>query len=107
MRAVEIMKKAIKDSNLNGFTWKADRGGLHWEYGVTFKLRIEDSPMDGDKSKQITFIDECAGVYVTVFVIGEEKDKWLCDSYHDFTETIEEGIYWAARKMIAKANNLY
>ena len=104
MKAVEMMKKAINDSELNGLKWKADKTGLHWEYcDITFEFYDEVLP---DGSRQVSFKDNDAGTSVIVFIVPEHQ-KWLVDGYHDFELDVDEAIYWAARKMISKANYLY
>lgn len=103
MKAVEMMKKAIKDSELNGYKWTANKNGLTWSYGVQFDIEITDEETG---NKMVRFEDKNSGCEVVTFTVTEE-DAWLVDSYHDFNTTIDEAIYWAARKMIKKANNLY
>lgn len=104
MKAVEMMRKAIKDSELNGWKWTADKTGLHWEYlDSTFEFFDETMP---DESRQVRFKDNDTGVTSLVFVVPESQ-RWLVDGYHDFETDINEAIYWAARKMISKANYLY
>lgn len=102
MKTVQIMKKAIKDSDLKGYKWTADRKGLHWSYGVDFKFSTDN--ICGDK--EYKFEDENSGVHACVYVV-KENDYWLCDEYNDFVKTAEEAVYWAARKIIVKANSLY
>lgn len=107
MKAVVMMKKAINDSNLNGYRWTADKNGLHWEYcNTNFDLTIEKDEIGSDIVK---FEDKQTGESVCTFPVNEE-DAWLCDgpyADHDFLRTFDEAIYWAARKMIAKANYCY
>ena len=112
MKKVEIMKQAIKDAanneNMNGWKWEAKRDGLHWEYLETvFHMTIETKTEDiGTCTHCVSFEDKQTGERVYVLVVSD-SEKWLCDSYHDFVTSIEDAIYWAARKMIKKANYIY
>lgn len=99
MKIVQIMQRAIKDSELHGYKWTAHKEGLQWEYGDNFLLTYN--------KEMVQFESPTTGVYVYVGIVSKEKDIWLCDKYHDFVKTQEEAIYWATRKMIAKANYLY
>lgn len=101
MKAVEMMKRAIKDSDLNGYKWTADKRGLHWSYGVDFTFRIMVSG-----TTVVKFEDENSGIYTAVCVVPE-SDAWLVDSYHDFDTDIDLAIYHAACKAIATANHMY
>lgn len=104
MKAVEMMKKAIRDSELCGYKWTADKNGLHWEYcNVNFDLTIKKDELGSD---MVEFEDKHTGESVCTFPVSEEL-AWLCDDCHDFARTFDEAIYWAARKMIKKANYCY
>ena len=104
MKTIQIMEKAINDSDLNGYKWTANKNGLHWSYGVDFTLTIETDCF----GETVVYIgDKNTDVYICVSVVNREKDDWLCDEYHDFVKTREDAIYWATRKIIAKANRLY
>lgn len=103
MKKVEMMKKAIAASKNPAWKWTADANGLHWSYGVDFTLTIEPEPAE-EGSYKVKFEDERAGVRVVVFTT---KDDFLYDGYHDFVATVDEAIYWAAVKIIHKAEYLY
>ena len=103
MKAVAMMKRAIKDSDLNGYKWTADKSGLHWEYCETSFTLIVDSE---DGIQMVTFKDLVTGESVHTFVVPEE-DEWLCGSDHYHHRNVDDAIYWAARKMISKANYVY
>ena len=103
MRAVAMMRQAIKDSNLNGLKWTADKEGLHWEYlDITFALKVETEESGYTCAKFTDGIEKS-----TVFVLKPDEPDFLVDSYHDFVRTVDQAIYWAARHMISKANYLY
>lgn len=103
MKAIAMMKKAIKDSELNGHKWTADKNGLHWSYlDTVFTLSIYP---EGD-SKIVKFKDENTDEQRYTVLVPQE-DAWLVDSYHDFATDIDEAIYWAARKIIKRANYVY
>ena len=102
-KAVEMMKKAIKDSELNGYKWTADKTGLHWNYGADFGIKITK---DEAGVPMVKFEDDNTGESVSTFIIPE-TDAWLMDDTHYFLLTVDEAIYWAARKMISKANYMY
>lgn len=105
MKAVEMMKKAINDSDLKGWKWSASKNGFKWEY-CNIEFRFEREP-NKNKSDAVRFIDTNEyGEKVSVFIVSEE-DAWLCDEYHDFETDVDKAIYWAARKMISTANELY
>lgn len=105
MKAVEMMKKAIRDSKVNEgcWKWKATKAGLDWEY---CDIRFNFSIFDELENKVVKFEDPVSDVSAVVIVATEEQ-AWLCNGYHDFVKTVDEAIYWAARKMIASANSLY
>lgn len=103
MKVVELMKKAINDSELNGYKWTADKKGLHWNYGVDFELTIETDCF----GKKVVYLNDGAGCCICVSVVSRDKDAWMCDSSHDFVKTEDDAVYWATRKMIAKANREY
>lgn len=99
MKAVAMMKKAIKDSELNGYKWTADKKGLHWEYcNVNFTITIDEEP------GMVKFEDENTGVYATSF---KEDDEQMRNLIPEFCETYDEAIYTAAKMIIRKANNRY
>lgn len=103
MKAVAMMRQAIKDSDLKGLKWTADKDGLHWEYlDITFALTVERKE---EGSLRATFTDGFEESIV--FVLEPNEPDWLADSYHDFVRTVDQAIYWAARHMISKANYLY
>lgn len=101
MKAVAMMKKAIKDSDLKGYKWSADKKGLHWSYGIDFDFMIGN-----DGGDFVGFVDPAADIDVMVFIVPA-SDGWLIDISHDFVGNADDGVYWAAKKMIAKANALY
>ena len=103
MKAVEMMKRAINDSDLNGFKWTADKKGLHWSYGVDFDLEID--PCEPD-STVVKLVDNNSGIEAIVIVVPE-SDAWLVDNYHDFDTDINSAIYHAARRAIVTANHMY
>lgn len=105
MKAVEMMKQAIKDSEYKGYhKWTAKRDGLHWDYmTILFKLTVEEDQVGYVYAK---LIDEDTHENAVVFV-ANEGDEWLCDEYHEFVKTVDEAIYWATRKMIYRASQVY
>lgn len=99
-----MMKKAIKDSELNGWKWTANKNGLKWEYlDVEFKLLVDD--LEGHKRAEL--INEESGCRALVFVIDNPEDDFLVDDYHEFEKNMDDAIYWATRKIISKANRLF
>lgn len=111
MKKIEAMKKGIAIAEYNkDHTWKAAADGLVWSYLDTkFDLTIVDKKfqnIDGEcvSEKVVSFEDKVTGCKVTVCVINDESEKWLCDSDHDFVESFEEAIIWATVKMIKKAD---
>lgn len=104
MAQVEMMRKAIKDSRLDGWKWTANKNGLKWEYlDIEFTLIVGD--LEGHERAEL--IDEQTGCRIIVFVIDNPNDEFLVDDYHDFEKNIDDAIYWATRKIITKANRLY
>lgn len=97
MKTVAMMKQAIKESKLNGYKWTADKNGLHWSYGVDFKLHISKEV----NNEYVMFEDEEAGVKCAVCIDERFADGSL------FVATYDEAIYKAALGIIAKANYLY
>ena len=104
MKKVAMMKKALAASKNPAWKWTADANGLHWSYGVDFTLTISKSPFG---ETEVSFEDENSGTAVMVCVINREQDAWMIDGYHDFVRTADEAMYWAAVKMIRKAEYLY
>lgn len=104
MNSIELMNKAINDSNTTSYQWVATGNRLYWSYGVDFEIRIDT---DSSGNKEVIFRNEETDISVCVSVVSRKEDMWLCDSYHDFVATLDDAIYWAARKIISKAERLF
>ena len=102
MKAVEMMKKAIKDSELNGYKWTADKNGLHWSYGVDFNFKAYES---GDGVMVYRFRDPRADVQARACTVPDELKEFLDDDL--FCEDADTAIYKAAMKIIRRANDFY
>lgn len=103
MNSIELMNKAINDSKTS-YQWVANGNRLYWSYGVDFEMRIDTNSL-GDK--EVIFRNEDTDISVCVSVVSRKEDMWLCDGYHDFVATLDDAIYWAARKIISKAERLF
>jgi len=91
------------DNGATTYKWTAKADGLHWGYcDVVFTLAI----IETETGTQIRFVDETTDVAVSVFTTA---DQFLLtfDDCHDFVKTVDEAIYWAARKIMKKAGYLY
>ena len=96
------MKKAIKDSDLKGFKWTADKNGLHWEYlDIVFRF---SGRKEWDECVMYSFKDWQTGIGGRAWVVTGDMLKYLDD---DFCADAETAIYKAAMKTIAIANRLY
>ena len=110
--AVHIMRLAIEDQTREGMTsnrWTAKRDGLHWSYlDSVFKLNVYEEITPGHKVVQ--FLDDQTGVKAYTILLTESNafnEYLLKDDGHDFHGDLRTAIYWTARKMISKAENLY
>lgn len=106
MKTVEMMKKAIKESAQSDYKWTANKDGLHWDYlNVEFKFEIFS---EGD-AYGFGFVNQESGVRAMTWLIPE-VDYWVVepDNYDFFKEDDKEAaIFWAAKKVIEKAEYLF
>lgn len=99
MKAVAMMKQAIKDSELHGYKWTADKEGLHWEYlDVTFKFRFYK---DADDCTVYEFFNSEADVRARACVVTGELEQFIDDDL--FFGDADKAIYKAARAIIRRA----
>lgn len=87
----EIIKKAINDSELNGYKWTIKSNKLIWSYlDVEFDIEIK-------KEENVKIIHD--GETFIYILVGNE--------FYNDAKTIEDGLYKAIKGTIRKANNLF
>lgn len=91
----EAIKRAIAESEKNGYTWKLNKLGLlEWSYcNVTFRFTVEENCI---LILRDTYSD------LRVASIWFEKGEKFADC-----ETLTEAYYIATKKAIKNANRLY
>ena len=89
----QAIKKAIEESDLNGYTWKIKENSLIWSY-----LDIEFTYDDWPEKEMLFLRDKYSNVSVWV---------WYSDDYHADCKTLEEAYYLVTKMCIARANYLY
>ena len=94
----EIIRQAIKDSELNGYKWTISGNKVHWSYDVDFTIHMGRALEDDADTSYIRVDDEHGDRFVYL-LIGNSF-------YHD-AETFEEGLAIAIKSTIKRANHLY
>ena len=85
------VQRAIKESDLNGYTWTVTPDGLEWSYGETFRF--------SEGKEMLSVYADSYGGFMLGMLVG--PNSW------DDAKTLEEAYYKAAREVIYQANNLY
>lgn len=93
----EIIKKAIKESELNGYKWSVKGDVLNWSYLTVehFKFEIGE--------------DFLKVIYVLPHLKAEETFLYLIvgQEFYADAKTVEEAFEIATKSTITKANRLF
>lgn len=98
---IKAMKEGIKNSDMHGYKWSADKTGLHWSYGVDFDFTV-DPYLSGCN---YALEDPRSGVRCDVFT---DAEYWLSDNtyffplYDDF-----HAVTVLTERLIKLANYVY
>ena len=93
----EIITKAIKESELNGYKWSVKGDALHWSYLSVEHFRFEMGE------------DYVRVVYVMPHLLEEETFIYLIvgEEFYVDAKSMEEALAIATKATIAKANRLF